>query len=91
MFVRFDVGADSENAAWLTGVITEARLLGDAGELWGQVLEQLATEDAETLLDKLPPEAQDVLRGAYHERPLLRSGGGYGEIRRVVEEWCRRS
>jgi hypothetical protein len=34
MYVRFVVGTDSENAAWLTGVITEARLLGDAGELY---------------------------------------------------------
>ena len=33
MFVRFVVGSDAENAAWLTGVITEARLLRDRGEL----------------------------------------------------------
>ncbi|QEH39182.1 hypothetical protein OJF2_77940 [Aquisphaera giovannonii] len=34
MFVRFIVGADDENAAWLTGIIAEARLLRDAGELY---------------------------------------------------------
>jgi hypothetical protein len=60
-------------------------------ELWEQVLEHLAVVEAETLLDNLPPEAQIVLRDAYRERPLsLQSGSGYGEIRRVVEEWCRR-
>ena len=34
MFVRFVVGADAENAAWLTGVITEARILQDEGYLF---------------------------------------------------------
>jgi hypothetical protein len=34
MFVRFVVGADTENAAWLTGVITEARILDDEGNLF---------------------------------------------------------
>src|SRR3954447_5147692 len=34
MFVRFVVGADVENAAWLTGVITEARILRDEGHLY---------------------------------------------------------
>jgi hypothetical protein len=34
MFVRFVVGTDAENAAWLTGVVTEARLLRDAGKLY---------------------------------------------------------
>src|SRR4051795_11604641 len=33
MFVRFVVGSDAEDASWLTGVITGARLLLDAGEL----------------------------------------------------------
>jgi hypothetical protein len=33
MFVRFVVGSDAEDPSWLTGVITEARLLLDAGEL----------------------------------------------------------
>jgi hypothetical protein len=33
MFVRFVVGGDAENASWLTGVITMARLLRDDGEL----------------------------------------------------------
>jgi hypothetical protein len=33
MFVRFAVGADGENHRWLTGIITEARLLKDRGRL----------------------------------------------------------
>jgi hypothetical protein len=41
MFVRFVVGTDAENAAWLTGVITEARLLRDAGELYDYESERL--------------------------------------------------
>jgi hypothetical protein len=41
VFVRFVVGADAENAAWLTGVITEARLLHDAGELYDHESERL--------------------------------------------------
>src|SRR5437588_13028 len=34
MFVRFVVGSDAENAAWLTGVVTMARVLRDEGELY---------------------------------------------------------
>ena len=34
MYVRFVVGSDDENAYWLTGVLTEARLLRDAGRLY---------------------------------------------------------
>ncbi len=41
MFVRFVVGTDAENAAWLTGILTEARLLRDAGELYDHESEQL--------------------------------------------------
>ena len=41
MFVRFVVGSDAENAAWLTGVITEARLLRDAGERFDYESERL--------------------------------------------------
>jgi hypothetical protein len=41
MFVRFVVGAESQNAAWLTGVITEARLLRDRGELYSYESERL--------------------------------------------------
>lgn len=33
MFVRFVTGFDDENAFWLTGVITSARILLDDGEL----------------------------------------------------------
>lgn len=60
-------------------------------ELWGQVLGCLTTEDVEDLLDRLPPDARDLLRGAYHERPSsLQLLSGHGVVRRVVEEWCRR-
>jgi hypothetical protein len=60
-------------------------------EHWGQVLGRLTVEEAVALLDKLPPEAQDVLRGAYRERPLsLQFGSGYDGVGRVVEGWCRR-
>jgi hypothetical protein len=41
MFVRFVVGADTENAAWLTGVLTAARLLRDQGELYSYESERL--------------------------------------------------
>lgn len=41
MFVRFVVGTDAENAAWLTGIITEARLLRDAGQLYDFESERL--------------------------------------------------
>ena len=34
MFVRFVVGTDAENAAWLTGVVTVARILRDDGEFY---------------------------------------------------------
>jgi len=33
MFVRFVVGNNGENHRWLTGIITEARLLRDRGKL----------------------------------------------------------
>lgn len=35
MYVRFVVGTDAENAAWLNGVITEAQLLRERGDLHG--------------------------------------------------------
>jgi hypothetical protein len=33
MFIRFVVGSDNEDHRWLTGIVTEARLLLDRGEL----------------------------------------------------------
>lgn len=33
MFVRFVVGRDNEDHRWLTGIITEARILRDADQL----------------------------------------------------------
>jgi hypothetical protein len=42
MFVRFVAGTDSENAYWLTGVITSARVLRDDGELYRHEVNLLA-------------------------------------------------
>ncbi len=42
MYLRFVVGSDSENASWLTGVFTEARLLLDDGRLYRHEAEWLA-------------------------------------------------
>jgi len=33
MYIRFVIGADGEDHRWLTGIITEARLLRDLGKL----------------------------------------------------------
>jgi hypothetical protein len=33
MFIRFVVGSEHEDHRWLTGIVTEARLLRDRGEL----------------------------------------------------------
>lgn len=41
MFVRFVVGIESENAFWLDGVITAARILRDEGELYRHESERL--------------------------------------------------
>ena len=66
MFVRFVVGADAENAAWLTGIITEARLLRDGGSLHGYESEWL-----EAIFDWLnehlpcPPFEEKFRRGEW--------------------------
>jgi hypothetical protein len=44
MFVRFVVCTDRDNHRWLTGIITEARLLGDRGQL--APYQQACLEDA---------------------------------------------
>jgi hypothetical protein len=60
-------------------------------ELWAQVADLLAGHVAARLLGELPPELQDVLRGAYRDRPWsLRSGAGEDEVARDVERWCGR-
>jgi hypothetical protein len=41
MYVRFVVGDDAENASWLTGVFTEARLLRDDGKLYAYEVDHL--------------------------------------------------
>jgi hypothetical protein len=59
-------------------------------ELWSQVTVLLAGHDAERLLAELPPELQEVLRGAYRDRPAsLRSGPDEDETCRSVERWSR--
>ncbi len=66
MYVRFVVGADAENAAWLTGIITEARLLRDAGELYDYESERLE-EIYEWFNEHLPcpPFEQKLRSGAW--------------------------
>ena len=44
MFVRFVVGTDRENHRWLTGIITEARLLSERGQL--TTYQRASLEDA---------------------------------------------
>ena len=41
MYLRFVVGADVENAAWLTGVFTASRILRDEGDLYSYESERL--------------------------------------------------
>jgi hypothetical protein len=71
MFVRFVVGTDAENAAWLTGIITEARLLRDRGELY-----RYESEHLEILFDwfneHLPcPPFQDKFRSGEWTRDAV--------------------
>jgi hypothetical protein len=60
-------------------------------ELWSQITGLLVGhDDADRLLAELPPELQEVLRGAYRDRPAsLRSGQTAVEACRRVERWCR--
>ncbi len=44
MFIRFVVGTDGEHHRWLTGIVTEARLLRDSGQL--SLHEETSLEDA---------------------------------------------
>lgn len=53
MFIRFVVGADADDHKWLTGVITHARLLRDAGQLDEHEAEWLE-ETYEWLNEHLP-------------------------------------
>jgi hypothetical protein len=41
VYVRFVIGAEAENAYWLTGVFAEARILRDNGELFAHEVRQL--------------------------------------------------
>ena len=53
MFVRFVVGSDGEHHRELTGIVTEARLLRDAGRLSSEEAAQLE-ESYNWLNDHLP-------------------------------------
>jgi hypothetical protein len=53
MYIRFVIGLDGEDHRWLTGIITEARLLRDHGEL-EQYQAILLEETYEWLNDHLP-------------------------------------
>lgn len=71
MFVRFVVGADAENAAWLTGVITEARILQDEGHLFDYESKRL-DETFDWLNKHLPcPPFQRKLRSGEWTREAV--------------------
>ena len=62
-------------------------------ELWWQITDRLREGDVERLLDELPADLRDVLRGAYRDRPLsFQTGAGEGgdDVHARVEAWCRR-
>ena len=66
MFVRFVVGADSENASWLNGIITEARILEDEGNLYRH--ETLLLEESFAWLNEhllCPPFKQKFRSGEW--------------------------
>ena len=56
MFVRFVVGSDGEHHRELTGIVTEARFLRDAGRLSAEEAAQLE-ESYNWLNDHLPVPA----------------------------------
>ena len=53
MFIRFVVGAEEEHHRWLTGVVTEARILRDEGKLEPHEVSEL-NETYEWLNENLP-------------------------------------
>ena len=66
MFVRFVVGADDEDAAWLTGVFAEARLLRERDELYRHEEELLeATFDWFNEHLRCPPFQQKLAAGEW--------------------------
>ena len=66
MFVRFVAGADAEDAAWLNGIFTEARLLRDRGELFEHESEWLeATFDWFNKHLPCPPFEKKLSSGAW--------------------------
>src|SRR5579871_2338394 len=66
MYLRFVVGDDAENASWLTGVFTEARLLRDEGKLYAYEVE-LLEETYAWFNDHLPcpPFGANLRSGAW--------------------------
>lgn len=62
MYVRFVAGTDAENACWLTGVFTEARLLREEGRLYAYEV-TLLEETYDWFNEHLPcPPFQSKLR-----------------------------
>jgi hypothetical protein len=85
MFIRFVVGTDSDNAAWLTGVITEARVLRDMEELYDHESELL--ENAFDWFNRYlpcPPFEKNLRAGTWSRDAVawFRAEAG-GPIRRI--------
>jgi hypothetical protein len=70
MYVRFVVGGDAENTAWLTGIITEAQILRENGELYSYEIEQL-----ETIFAWFCPEAKGPVGRMWDVVAILREHG----------------
>jgi hypothetical protein len=71
MFVRFVVGSDAENAFWLTGVITIARILRDDGELYRHESDVL--EEAFEWFNRhlpLPPFREKIRTGEWNREAV---------------------
>jgi hypothetical protein len=85
MFVRFVAGSDAENAFWLTGIITIARILRDDGELFRHEVDLL--EDAfDWFNHHLPcPPFQEKLRtGAWTRDAVSWFRDDAGEVIRRI-------
>jgi hypothetical protein len=71
MFIRFVAGHDAENANWLTGVITEARLLRDDDKLYTHEIDLLEAA-FDWFNDNLPcPPFQAKLRSGEWTRDAV--------------------
>ena len=79
VYLRFVAGTDAEDAAWLTGIITKARILKDAGELFRHECDML-----DNLFDwfnanlPCPPFSRNLKSGAWSRDAVawFKSGAG---------------